>query len=135
MLSFLLYGCETWPAQISDGRMLEVFNNDIIHRIIGIRRKDCVPSVELRRRLCITSIPALLVQGRLRRFGPAAIRPEGDLIKDLHLPTPPRTWCGRAEDTRPAEDMGKHDQGQPGTAFRAVNLRSHKMEKGLGESV
>ncbi len=31
---------------------------------------------------------------------------------------------------RPAEDMGYHDQGRPGTA-----LRPRTMEKGLGESV
>ncbi len=53
-------------------------------------------SVELRRRLCLTRIPALLVQRRLPWFGHAARRPEGELIKVLLLPTPPRTWCRRA---------------------------------------
>ncbi len=69
---------------------------DVGGRILRIRRKDCVPSVELRRRLCLTSIPALLAQRRLRWFGHAARRPEGELIKDLPLPTPPRTWRRRA---------------------------------------
>ncbi len=47
-----------------------------------------MPTVELRRRLCLTSIPALFVQRRLQRwFGHAARRPEGELIKDLLLPT------------------------------------------------
>ncbi len=55
-----------------------------------------VPSVELRRRLRLTSKPALLVQRRLRWFGYAARRPEGELIKGLPLPTPPRTWRRRA---------------------------------------
>ncbi len=41
-----------------------------------------MPSVELRRRLSLTSIPALLVHRRLRWFGHAARRPEGELIKD-----------------------------------------------------
>ncbi len=76
--------------------MLEVFDNDNIHRILRVRRRDCVPTVELRRRLCRTSIPALLVQRRHRWFGHAARRPEGELIKDLLLPTPPRTWRRRA---------------------------------------
>ncbi len=31
----------------------------------------------------------------LRWFGHAARRPEGELIKDLVLPTPPRTWRRR----------------------------------------
>ncbi len=52
--------------------------------------------MELRRRLCLTSIPTLLVQRRFRWFGHAARRPEGELIKDLLLPTPPRTWSRRA---------------------------------------
>ncbi len=37
----------------------------------------------------------LLVQRSLRWFGHAARRPEGELIKDLLLPTPPRTWRRR----------------------------------------
>ncbi len=94
--SILLYGCETWPARVADERMLEVFDNDSINHIICIRRRDCVPSVELRHRLCITSILVLLVQRRLRWFCHAARRPEGELIKDFFLPTPPRTWHRRA---------------------------------------
>ncbi len=59
--SILLYGCETWPVRVADERMLEVFDNDSIRRILRVRRRDCVPFVELRRRLCLTRIPALLV--------------------------------------------------------------------------
>ncbi len=59
--SILLYGCETWPVRIADERILEVFVNDSICRILRVRHRDCVPSVELRRRLCLTSIPTLLV--------------------------------------------------------------------------
>ncbi len=46
-------------------------------------------------RLCLTSIPALLVQRKLRWFGYAARRPEGEPTKDLLLPAPPRTWRRR----------------------------------------
>ncbi len=60
--SIVLYGCETWPVRVADERMLEVFDNDSIRRILRVRRRGCVPSVELRRRLSLTSIPALLVQ-------------------------------------------------------------------------
>ncbi len=74
--AILLYGCETCPVRVVDERMLKVFDNDSIHRILRVRRRDCVPSVELRRRLCLTSIPALLVQRRLRWFGLAARSPE-----------------------------------------------------------
>ncbi len=77
---------ETWPVQVADERMLEVFDNDSMSRILLVRRRDCVTCVELRRRLSLTSIPALFVQRRLRWFGHAARRPEGELIKDLFYP-------------------------------------------------
>ncbi len=41
--------------------------------------------MELRKRLRFTSIPAPFVQRRLRWFGQAARRPEGELIEDLFL--------------------------------------------------
>ncbi len=70
--SILLYGCETWPVRVAEERSLEAFDNDSIRRILHVRRRDCVPSMELRRRLCLTHIPALLVQRRLHWFGHAA---------------------------------------------------------------
>ncbi len=85
--SILLHGCETWPVRVADERMLEVFGNDSIRRILRVRCRDCVPFVELRRRPCFTSILALLVQRKLRWLGHAARCPEGELFKDLLLPT------------------------------------------------
>ncbi len=77
--------------------MRSFFDNDSIRRILPVRRRGCVPSVELRRRLCLTSMPALLVQRRLHWFGHATRRTKGELIKDnLLLPTPPRTYRRRA---------------------------------------
>ncbi len=84
--SILLYCCETWPVRVADERMLEVFDNDSIRRILRVRRRDCVLSVELSRRLSLTSILALLVRRRLFWFGHAARRPEGELINCLPLP-------------------------------------------------
>ncbi len=49
-------------------------------------------SVELLRRLYITSVLAQLVQRRLRWLGHAARRTDEKLIKDLLLLTPPSTW-------------------------------------------
>ncbi len=49
--SILLYNCETWPVRVAYEMMLEVFVNDSIRRILHVRRRACVPSVELRRRL------------------------------------------------------------------------------------
>ncbi len=41
-----------------------------------------MPSMELLRRLYLTSVPALLVQRRLRWFKHAARLPDGEVIKD-----------------------------------------------------
>ncbi len=101
--SILLCGCEPWPVRVADERMLEVYDNDSIRRILHLRRRGCVPSVELQRYLCLTSMSALLVQRRLRWFGHAAKGPEGELIKDLLLSTPTRMWptWNRSSDLRP----------------------------------
>ncbi len=53
-----------WTVREADERMLEAFDNGSIRRILHVRRGDCVPSVELRRSLCLTSIPAPLTQSR-----------------------------------------------------------------------
>ncbi len=53
--------------------------------------------MKLRSRLCLTGIQALLVQRRLRWFGYAERRPEGKLIKDFLLPTPPRRAGGQVK--------------------------------------
>ncbi len=108
--------------------MLEVFDNDSIRRILHVRRRDCVPSVELRRRLCLTRMPAPLVQRMLRWFGHSARRPDGELIKGLLLQV-------AQTNLRPAEDMRNHGQGRPGTPLRTASLRPRMMEKGLGESL
>ncbi len=76
--------------------MLEDFDNDSIRRILRVRRRDCVSSVELRRHLHLTSIPAQFVQRRLHWFGHAARRPEGELIKDVPQPTQDSTWRRRS---------------------------------------
>ncbi len=58
--------------------MLEVFDNDSIRRVLHVSGTDRVPSVELRRRICLASIPELLVQRRLSSFCHV---PDGELIK------------------------------------------------------
>ncbi len=92
----LLNGCAIWTLRVADERVLEVFQNDSsIRRILRVRRRNCVPSVGLRRRLCRKSLPTLLVQRRLRWFSHTVRCSDGELIKDLLLPTPPRTWRRR----------------------------------------
>ncbi len=87
--------CPMVARRVVDERVLSVFDNDCISHILNVGRRDCGPSVELRCHLCLTGMPALLMQKRLLRFGHAARRPGGELITDLLLPTQPRTWRRR----------------------------------------
>ncbi len=52
MHSILLYGGETWPVRVARERMLAVFDNDIIRRILRVRGEE---GVESRRRYRFTS--------------------------------------------------------------------------------
>ncbi len=76
-------------------RISEVFDNDSIRRILHMRHRDCVLTAKLQYHIPLISIPAQLVGRRLRLFGHAARRPDGEPIKGLLLPTPPRTWYRR----------------------------------------
>ncbi len=66
--------------RVAEEWILAVF--DIPH----VRCRHCVSTAELRRRLRLTSILAQLIQGKLRWFGHVARRPNGEPIRDLHLP-------------------------------------------------
>ncbi len=70
--SFFLLIEKMWSVGVADERMLVVIGNDSIR---------CIPHATL-----WTSVEQL-VQRRLRWFGHAARRPDGELIKDLLLPT------------------------------------------------
>ncbi len=104
-----------WPVRLADERMLEVFDNDSIRRILHVKRRDCVPSVELRRRLYLTSIPALFVQRRLRWFGDATTDKEPSSSSTA-------SHVGQVN-WRPAEEVGYHDQGRPAAPLRKARWR------------
>ncbi len=86
MRSVLFYGLETWPIQVEDERVLEVFDNDSISHILHVRRGDCVPTVELRRRPC---------QNSSSKEGPTDLNMLRDVLNDLILFTLPHTWSKR----------------------------------------
>ena len=82
--TILLYGCETWPLRAVDLRKLDVFDNDCLRYILRCRR-IYVPTTILRDRLNLRSLPPVLLQSRLRWFGHASRRPEGELIRHVLL--------------------------------------------------
>jgi hypothetical protein len=44
MLSVALYACEMWPLQLREQHELRVFENRMIKRIFGPKRKDMAES-------------------------------------------------------------------------------------------
>ncbi len=98
--------------------LLAVFAND------SIKRGDCVPALELRCRLSLTSP---LVERRLRRFDRAARRLDGELLKDLLLPTP-HSHVAQVN-LKSAEDVGNYDQDRPGITLQTASLQLRTMEK------
>ena len=64
-------------------------------RILRLRRSDREPLVRIRQRLKIGPLRQVLQQRRLRWFGHAARRPEGELIKDVLMASPLPSWRKR----------------------------------------
>ena len=91
-LTILLYGCETWSLRVVDLRKLEVSDNDCLRYILRCRRIDRVPTTTLHRRLNLHPLPPVLLWRHLQWFGHAARRPEGELIRDVLLPTSLPNW-------------------------------------------
>ncbi len=114
MRPILLYGCEKRKVQVTDERMLQVFDNDSVHCIRHLKRRECVPSVDLRRRLCLTRIPAL-VQSCCKM--PRWWTDQGANSTNTASLVAQANW-------RPAEDVGNHDQGRPGAPLRTASYRT-----------
>ncbi len=89
--SILLYGCETLPVGVVDQKILAIFDNDSIRRVLFVMRRDCVPSEELCCHIHLTSIPTQLMQRQLCLFGHAARYPKGWLIRNFPLAALPRS--------------------------------------------
>ncbi len=86
--TILLYGCETWPVRVEDLRRLEVFDNDCLLCLLRCCRRDRVPCASLRQRCSLRALPSVLLQRRLRWFGPASRRAPGEIIREFSCPTP-----------------------------------------------
>ncbi len=103
---------------VANERMLADLDNDSIHRILHMRCRDRVQTVGLRLHLRLTSLSAQFAQRRLRWFGHAARRPEGDLFRNPLLLTPPRLWR----------------KGAGGQLKTRASLRLRTMKKEMSES-
>ncbi len=82
---------------MEDRKRLEAFENDCLRRIEGCNRRDRVPCAILRQRLQLPTMPALLLQRRLRWFGHAVRREPAEFMRELIKPDVPRAWRRRNE--------------------------------------
>ncbi len=71
---FLPYRYETWAVRVAYGRMLNVFGNTFIRRVVHMRRGDCIPAIEkwhnfvLHARRSVSLDEASLAQASRRRL-------------------------------------------------------------------
>ena len=71
---------------------MEVYDNDSVRYICSVRRIDRVRLVDLHQLLRLQPISSIILRNRLRWFGHAVRRPEGELVHDVIAPEPPATW-------------------------------------------
>ncbi len=105
--------------RVADERMLGVIDNAGIRRILHARNCGAASALQLYRHYSCKESSAGLVM--LQDV------PKVSLSRTFSFPRVAQT------NYRPAEDMGNHDQGQPGTDLRTASPRPRTMEKGLGE--
>ena len=114
--------CKTWPLRAVDLRKLEVFDNDCLRYILQCCRIDRVCTTTLRRRLNLRHLPPIPLQRRLRWFGHAARLPEGELIRDVLLPSSLPNWWA-------AEDVGQNNQGWPSSIIKHPSFRRRNHDR------
>ena len=56
VVSVLLYGCESWKVTTTISRMLEVFQNRCLHRILNIFWTNTISNIELHWKMSTSSI-------------------------------------------------------------------------------
>ncbi len=72
-----LFGCEKWTVWSAVEKVVAVYSNNHMHRILWVGRRDCIPALE-----------SQLIQRWLGWVGDAVSPPEAGLIRFHLLPTP-----------------------------------------------
>ncbi len=127
----LLYGCETWLVQAANERMSAVFDSDRIRRVENVRRRDCILTVELRRRLSLTSMRVQWKKKASKEglIGLAVLRDVPRVDRSGTSSLVARTsWIQ-------TKDVGHGTQARPGTSLWTANIRPRTIEKWLNESL
>ena len=114
-VSVLLYGCESWKVTTTISRMLEVFQNRCLRRILNIFWPNTISNIELHRKASTSSIMTEIKQRRWTWMG-RVIRMPSDAIPKIAL-----RWTPNA---------GRHRRGRPKETWRRSFAREMK-ENGL----
>ena len=83
VISTLLYGSETWATTISEEKRRDVFANQCLHRILGIKWFHLVRNTTVRERAGQTPAVLLLKTRRIKWFGNVSRIGHERLPKDL----------------------------------------------------
>ena len=67
--SSMLHGSQTWPVRKENVVALQRAEMRMVRWMCGVKRKDRLPSKELRERLEVDDIALVLQQNRLRWYG------------------------------------------------------------------
>jgi len=98
ILTFVLYGCETWSLTLMEERRLKVFENMVLRRIFGPKRDEVIEewrklhSEELNDLYCSPNIERVIKSRGMRWVGHVARMGEGRVIY--------RDWVGKREGKR-----------------------------------
>ena len=93
ILPVLLYGSEAWTLRNEDLRCLEVFHMARLRWILGVKLRDRISNIEVRRR-CFNSltIDEIISKGRLRWFGHVCRMNPVRYPNRILRSDPPRDW-------------------------------------------
>jgi hypothetical protein len=83
VLSVLLYGCETWQLRTQDSKRIDVFDNQCLRSILGIRWFHHITNEAVRCRTQQHPASVLAAQRRLRWFGHVSRMEAGHPAKDI----------------------------------------------------
>ena len=108
VVSVLLYGCELWKVTTTIIRMLEVFQNRCLRRILNLFWPNTISNIELHREALTSSIMTEIKQRRWNWMG-RVIRMPSDAIQKIALrwtPNPGRRRRGRPKETWRMDYLG-----------------------------
>ena len=115
VVSVLLYGCESWKVTTSISRMLEVFQNRCLRRILNIFWTTTISNIELHWK---TSTSSIMTEFKIKRrrwtWVGHVIRMPSDAIPKIALRWTPNAGRRRPKDQRRHGEDHSSEKGREG---------------------